>query len=199
MATERGEAGGGRTPAATALLKAVGERVRALRHERRLTLDELSVRSGVSRRTITMLEAGGANASLGTLDKLARALGYDFATLVAPRPVQPLIPAETRSVAPVWEDGHGSAARLLVAHATAGVTEVWEWHLVAGARYDADADPPGSEEILLVSEGRLVVEVASERYTIDAGGFLRLPSDTPYAYVSAGGSDARFVRVLLMP
>ncbi len=189
----------GRSPAPAALLRAVGERVRALRHERHLTLDELSARSGVSRRMITMLEAGETNASLGTLDKLARGLGCDFATLVAARPVEVLVPAATRSVPPMWEDARGSSARLLVARTTAGVTELWQWHLVAGARYDAEADPPGSEEILLVTVGRLVVEVADERYEMRAGGYLRLPTDVPYAYVNPGRATTRFIRVILMP
>lgn len=191
------ESGG--TPASAALLRAVGERVRALRLERRLTLDELSARSQVSRRMITMLEAGGTNASLGTLDKLARALGCDFATLVAARPVEVLVPAATRSVTPVWEDEAGSSARLLVARTTAGATELWQWHLVGGARYDAEADPPGSEEILLVTAGRLAVEVGEDRYEMSAGGYLRLPTDVPYAYVNPGRSTTRFIRVILMP
>lgn len=205
-ATERGRAGtpepaegAGRTTAPAALLRAVGERVRALRLERHLTLDELSARARVSRRMITMLEAGGTNASLGTLDKLAHALGCDFATLVAVGPVDVLVPAATRAVPPLWEDDRGSSARLLVARTTAGATELWQWQLVPGARYDAEADPPGSEEILLVTVGRLVVEVGDDRYELRAGGYLRLPTDVAYAYVNPGRSTTRFVRVVLVP
>lgn len=148
---------------------------------------------------ITMLEAGGTNASLGTLDKLARALGCDFATLVAAPPMDLLVPALARSVPPVWEDGRGSSARLLIARTTAGATELWQWRLVAGARYDAEADPVGSEEILLVTVGRLVVEVVDDRYEVRAGGYLRLPTDVPYAYANPGRSTTRFIRVILMP
>ena len=39
-----------------------------------------------------MLEAGETNVSLGTLDRLARALAVDFVTLVAVRPVPALTP-----------------------------------------------------------------------------------------------------------
>jgi len=204
MAADRAEVGGpagggSATPAPAALLRAVGEQVRALRLERRLTLDELSARSKVSRRMITMLEAGATNASLGTLDKLAAALGCDFATLIAARPVEVLVPSVARSVPPIWQDERGSSARLLVARTTSGATELWQWQLAAGARYEAEADPPGSEEILFVTTGRLVVEVTGGRYEIKAGGYLRLPTDVPYAYVNPGRSMTRFVRVILMP
>ncbi len=196
------------TPRATELLRAVGSRVRHLRLERHLTLDELSARSGVSRRMITMLESGGANVSLGTLDKLAHALHCDFATLVAVRQIPPLTPEQTRTVDPVWEDGRGSTARLLHADSGARVTELWQWQLMPQARYEADADPSGSEEILLVHSGQLVVEVAGAatgathpdgHYELGAGSYLRLPTDTPYAYVNTGRSVARFVRLILMP
>lgn len=195
-------------PRAAELFRAVGSRVRQLRLERRLTLDELSARSDVSRRMITMLEGGEANVSLGTLDKLARALDCDFATLIAVRRIPPLTPEQTRTVDPVWEDGRGSTARLLLADSVARVTELWQWQLMPGAHYEADADPAGSEEILLVQTGRLVVEVVAaaagsdqgdERYELGAGSYLRLPTDTPYAYVNAGRSVLRFVRLILMP
>jgi len=118
---------------------------------------------------------------------------------VATRPIEALIPAATRSVPAVWEDGRGSSARLLVARTTVGAAELWQWHLVAGARYDAEADPPGSEEILLVSAGRLAVEVGEQRYELRGGSYLRLPTDVPYTYVNPGRSTTRFVRMILMP
>src|SRR5487761_1533861 len=70
------EAGHGAT--ASGLSHDVGLRARSLRLQRQLTLDELSTLSGGSRRMIALLEAGEANPSLGTLDKLSRALGVDF-------------------------------------------------------------------------------------------------------------------------
>ncbi len=186
-------------PPASELFRAVGARVRGLRHDRQLTLDELSKRSGVSRRMITMLEAGEANASVGTLDKLARALDCDFYTMIAGNPVAPLTPEATREVAPLWEDAKGSTARLLISHPRAATTELWNWELVPAARYDAEADPPGSEEIILVSSGRLVIEVGDARFSLTRGGYLRLPTDRPYAYANPGRSTVRFVRIIVTP
>lgn len=146
-----------------------------------------------------MLEAGETNASLGTLDKLAWALELDFATLVAVRPIPSLTPEPTRAVEPVWEDGHGSSAHLLDSRAGARVVELWQWELAPGATYEAVADPPGSEEFLLVHSGRLVVEVDGDRYRLKAGEHLRLPTDAPYGYVNAGRGVTRFVRVVVVP
>jgi transcriptional regulator with XRE-family HTH domain len=181
------------------LFKAIGARVRARRLDQHLTLDALSARSGVSRRMITMLEAGETNASLGTLDKLARALELDFAMLVAVRPVPALTPETARSVEPVWHDDRGSSARLLDSRPAARVVELWQWELAGSARYDAVADPPGSEELLFVDAGRLVVEIDHARYTLEEGQYLRLPTDRPYAYVNQEPRAARFTRVVVIP
>jgi glyoxylate utilization-related uncharacterized protein len=148
---------------------------------------------------IALLEAGEANPSLGTLDKLAQALGTDFASLVAARPVAPLVPKPSRDVAPVWEDGSGSTARLLASKAGAGTIELWQWELAPGARYEAEPDPPGSEEMILVSAGRLTIEVGDDRFSLTSGGYLRLPTDLPYAYANAGRARAHFIRVIATP
>lgn len=145
-----------------------------------------------------MLEAGETNVSLGTLDKLARALEVDFAALVAVRPLPTLTPEATRAVEPVWEDGRGSSARLLDSRSDARVVELWHWELAARARYEATADPPGSEELLFVHSGRLIVEIDKALYTLEENQHLRLPTDRPYTYANPGRRLVRFARVVII-
>jgi XRE family aerobic/anaerobic benzoate catabolism transcriptional regulator len=69
-----------------ALLRGVGQRLRAARHVAGLTAAELARRAGVSRRTVTEAEAGRANLTLTRLSALARALELPLAQLVDPDP-----------------------------------------------------------------------------------------------------------------
>ena len=180
----------------SALLEEVGRRARHLRLDKHLTLDELSQLSEVSRRTIISLEAGEANVSLGTLDKLARALGTNFGSLVSERRPEALVSEPFGDVSPIWQDVDGSSARLLVAYTSIAGAEMWSWELAGGARYDADPDPPGSEELILVSAGLLHIEVDGELLTMSAGSYLRLPSDRSYSYVNAGPDTVSFTRLV---
>jgi len=59
---------------ATAFVQRFGERVRALRHERQLSQEELAARADVHRTFIGMIERGEKNATLVTILKIARAL-----------------------------------------------------------------------------------------------------------------------------
>lgn len=176
------------------VIKEVGRRVRGMRLGQSLTLDQLSRDSGVSRRTIISLEAGEANVSLGILDKLAHALGTTFGNLVAEREAAPLVAERFGERSPIWQDEAGSSARLLVSYASLSGAEIWTWELAPGARYDADPDPPGSEECLLVSAGTLHVEVEGTCYPLASGSYLRLPSDRGYSYFNPTDTTASFAR-----
>jgi len=162
-------------------------------------LDELSAQSGVSRRMIALIEAGGTNASLATLDRLARALGTSFGSLVQVEPPAPLAPAEPAGVAPLWEDGRGSAARLLFSYPRAWGAEIWRWDLVAGAGYQAEPDPAGTEALVIVCAGRVLVKAGGEQAELRPGAYLRVPADRGYGFANPGPGRASFVTLLLQP
>ncbi len=74
-----------RRPPRSALLAAVGARVRALRESQGLTQRTLAEKSGVSSRFLAQLEAGDGNISLERFDAVARALATSPAALLDPR------------------------------------------------------------------------------------------------------------------
>jgi XRE family aerobic/anaerobic benzoate catabolism transcriptional regulator len=78
---------------ADALLRALGERTRALRQARRWTLRELADRSGLSLRFLVQLEAGRSNISVRRLAELAATLDTTPAALLAGEPAEPASPA----------------------------------------------------------------------------------------------------------
>src|SRR5918912_204407 len=61
--------------------EALGARVRGLRRERGLTLEELAQRSGVSRAMISKVERGEKNPTLMVAAKLAEGLGVTLSRL----------------------------------------------------------------------------------------------------------------------
>jgi transcriptional regulator with XRE-family HTH domain len=60
----------------------VGARIRELRQEQRLSLFQLAKKSGVSKGHISSVERGLAVINVGTIDKLAKALGLELFDLV---------------------------------------------------------------------------------------------------------------------
>jgi len=146
---------------------------------------------------IALLESGQANASLATLDKLAQALGTGFGSLVLPRPPAPFVPELPAQVAPVWDDGRGSSARLLASYPGASQIEVWHWDLAAGSAYQAEPDPPGTEQLVLVAAGRVALDVAGTHFALGPGAYVRVPTDHGYRYSNPARSPASFFTLVL--
>ncbi|PPK97424.1 helix-turn-helix protein [Kineococcus xinjiangensis] len=185
--------------AAAPFLAQLGQQVRDRRRAADLTVQQLADRAGVSRRMLTQVELGQANPSMVTVDKLARALGVDFPTLAGAAAGG--ASALHRPPGPVtaWASPAGSAALLHVAGSRTAAPELWEWNLAPGDAYASEPDPAGSEELLLVLAGTLLLEVDGAREDLPAGTAARLTSDRAYAYRNDGGETVRFVRVTVPP
>jgi len=62
--------------------KQMGKRIRALRKKLNLSRQQLAERADVSREYIRKLEAGGYDPTVGTLQRLAKALGVPVTELL---------------------------------------------------------------------------------------------------------------------
>jgi mannose-6-phosphate isomerase-like protein (cupin superfamily) len=148
---------------------------------------------------ITLLESGSANASIATLDKLARALTVGFPTLVAPPTLALSEPAATTQLTAIWEDDLGSMAQLLLAGGRDRLVDLWQWRLMPKSFYCATPDPSGSEEFVLSLSGTLTVVVESDTLVVKEGQLVRFASDVAYSYENRGVEPVEFIRAVLVP
>ena len=153
------------------LARLVGERLRAARHERGLSLAALAEAAGIGKGSLSEIENGARNPTLSTLYALADTLGVPLATLLAER-------AGARISSP------GIEARLLdVSRDDGAIVEVYRLRLDPGARHRSAAHGPGVTEHLLVTAGR-ARPAASARKRSSArarrpGGSATRPTGTP--------------------
>jgi transcriptional regulator with XRE-family HTH domain len=175
----------------------IASRVRGGRAQRRWTLDELAARSTVSRRLIVQIEQAEANPSLGTLLKLAAALGLPLSDLLSDTPETKPVAVVPRSEAmTLWSTPAGSAARLLVSH---GPLELWSWTLLPGDRRSSEAHRPGSLELLTVLTGTVALDIGDDHAEIPAGDSAWFDATRPHAYRNPEAIPASFTLVVLEP
>jgi rhodanese-related sulfurtransferase/transcriptional regulator with XRE-family HTH domain len=167
----------------------VSENFRTLRKERGWTLDMLAGLSGVSRHTLGQIEIGRSAPSLGTLWKIARAFEVPFSALLA-RPestaTRVLRQAGAKRLPSV--DGRFSS-RALFSPDDHGKVEFYELWLAGHGREDAEAHAPGTRENLVVTSGRLVLEIAKDRYELAKGDAIVFVADVPHAYVNPASEE----------
>lgn len=91
-------------------LKQVGPRIRAIRHSKGWTLDQLAAMAEMSPSTLSRLESGKRQASLELLIPLTRHLGVGLDSLVTPsvpdpRVRRPVIRRDGMEIAPLTPEG----------------------------------------------------------------------------------------------
>jgi rhodanese-related sulfurtransferase/transcriptional regulator with XRE-family HTH domain len=178
----------------------VGANLKELRTRGGYSLDVLAGMSGVSRQTLGQIELGHAVASLGTLWKIATALEVPFAALLA-RPGRSELrifrSAGARRIA--GTDGRFSSRALFHPEDTAGAFEFYELWLASHAREDAAAHPVGTRENLVVTSGRLVLEIGGQRHELAKGDAIAFTADVPHSYVNPAGEDCWMTLVMTYP
>jgi transcriptional regulator with XRE-family HTH domain len=178
------------------LLDVVSTRIRGRRKDKRLSLDQLAALAGVSKGMLVQIENGQANPSIATLCKIAAALGASVADLVQVSGQHPaeVLPAGARRL--LWRGPKGGSATLLVGSAGPDMLELWSWELRPGERYDAQAHPQGTEELIHVVRGRLALAFGQVSYVIERGGSAVAHTDRPHAYACDGRKPVQFTMVV---
>jgi transcriptional regulator with XRE-family HTH domain len=165
----------------------VGERVRIARHERGLTVGGLAQAAGIGKGSLSEIEHGARNPTLGTLYALANALELPLAHLLSGR-------VGARLAEP------GIEGRLLDVSIDAGWTvEIYRITFAPGAERHAGGHGAGVVEHLLVTAGRLRVGRLGEEREIGVGEASEWHSDVAHTYVAIGDTPVEAVVVIRSP
>ena len=172
--------------------EAVSRRIKSCRTSRKLSLDELSRRAGVSKGMLVEIEKGSANPSIAILCKIAAALGLSVADIVnvADSPVAHLITQEEMPV--LWQGPAGGSARLLAGTQGPDMIELWRWELFPGEIFSSPGHPPGTVELFHVEQGVLAFQVGDTHLNIAAGQAAVAKTDLPHQYANTGDEPLVF-------
>ena len=176
----------------------VGERLRAIRLLRRRTLKDVAEAAGVSESFVSQLERGRTNASVASLQRIAGALGIEvsdlFATNGIPRPR--VLRREARELV-LW--GHLGRKSLLTPKPLHALEVIAAEFDPGGSTGDEPYTHGDSEELLLVTEGRVHVQLDTEIYELHAGDSVQYRSSTPHRVSNPGGDAAEVLFVISPP
>lgn len=181
-------------------IAAIGAKVRQLRKQQNLSLEDLSQRAGVSATAIHKLERNGMVPTIATLMKLARA--FD-------RPVSYFVDedTETRSVTLVKVSEREPVLTSKQGLRLEGISGPYGSFHLAGAVAEvdpgADSGPkemehPG-EELVFLLEGTLAFRVGAEELILGPGDALHFRTDRPHRWRNPGDRPARALWMTMRP
>ena len=176
----------------------LGERLRAIRLLRRLTLREVAHAAGVSESFVSQLERGRTNASVATLQRLAAALGIEISDLFAgEREAGPRVLRRQERQHLEW--GHLGRKALLTPKPFHSLEVVAAAFDPGGSTGDEPYTHGDSEELLLVLAGRVHLQLGSELLDLSAGDSVNYRSSTPHRVSNPGDEPAEVLFVISPP
>jgi transcriptional regulator with XRE-family HTH domain len=176
----------------------IGLRLKTLRSRHGLSQRRLAAMSGVSNATISLIEHGRTDPSLGLLRRVLDAMGVSFAEFFASQNA-----ADEKffyAIDELSEIGSG-----LISYRQVGGDLIDSKLQILHERYRPGADTGQSmlsheaEEGGIILEGRLEVTVGSEVRTLSAGDAYRFNSRLPHRFRNTGSEDCVVVSACTPP
>ena len=162
----------------------VGEKIRRLRKQRKLTISELAKAAGLSSSGVSQIERGVIEPSLGTLRSIAGTLDVPvFSLLVDPSKREIVVRAGQRQS--LTAPGHQVTHELLTPDPYRRV-EVILSHVEPGASSAGMAQAHGGDECTVILQGEARFEVADEVYTLQEGDSIYLDEGVPHKCTNVG-------------
>src|SRR5262245_40170315 len=178
------------------MLRAIGTKIRRVRHERGLTLDTVAGRTGLTAAMVSMVELGRVAPSFGTLVAIASALDLHMSDLFELPPKVVPEPVVRLGEQPTFETAVGVLRRLVQVDDIRGVEFVINEYKPGTANSSTPVRHGGHEYGLLLS-GRLSIELDGETYDLKPGDSITYSSTTPHRISNIGRAVARAVWVKL--
>jgi transcriptional regulator with XRE-family HTH domain len=186
----------------------LGARLRLARSRQALRLKDVAAKSGFSVSFISQVERGLANPSVGSLKRLADALGVSAAGLFFGADSESADPGIRDSSSPVFTPaGQRKSIRypdsemtyeLVVPDLTRSLEVLW-LEAPPGSSTGEERYSHAGEECVLVIAGELLMTVGEESWTLTEGDSLYFQGDVPHGWVNASEKRALAVWISTPP
>lgn len=182
----------------------LGGTLQAARKQRRLTLDQLASRSGISKSMLSQIERGKVNPTFVVLWNLTQSLGIELSDLLGSSQEQERGAGAITHVkaysTPTIRSADGKCQlRILGPTRTVLPMEWYEISFEPESELDSQAHAKDTYEHLTVLSGRLRVHLPGQVIELMEGETLRYPSDQSHKIENREASPAQALLVMALP
>ncbi|MEO6185707.1 MAG: XRE family transcriptional regulator [Steroidobacteraceae bacterium] len=179
----------------------IARRLKDLRDELGLSIEQLSVRSGVSRGMISKIEREECSPTATVLNKLSIGLGVLVPTFFGPASyreprLQQRNPVSARKGQIEWQDPESGYQRRTLTPSTAKQPlQLSEIHFPAGAKVTLE-NPGGAamvQQQIWMLEGHMELLIGSEPCHLGPGDCVAMTLDSPVTFHNPGRKEARYL------
>jgi len=187
---------------AATLNEALGRRIRSMRLERSLTLEEVAARSACSVGSLSQIERGIGNPSFNTLVKISHALNISVGRLLeTTSTVHPVVRrGERKRLEGIHPAGVDIATLYeVLTPSLEGALEVLYLEVPPGTSTEPTPFVHEGEEVGIILEGVHEVHLDGEVHTLHEGDTITYKSTIPHWYRNPGPGVVRAIWIITPP
>lgn len=177
----------------------VGERLRAIRRLRHITLKTVAERAELSESFLSQVERGRANASVASLQRISAALGVNVADLFEPNGSVSRPRVLRREARPTLAFGTLGQKFMLTPRPLEHLQVILGEFDAGGSTGDEAYTHGDSEELLVVLAGIVSLQLGTEIFELSTGDSIDYRSSTPHRLTNIGGDRAEVMWIISPP
>lgn len=179
----------------------IGKRLRQLRKEKDITLEELSKKSGVALATLSRMENDKMTGTIQSHTSICKALGISIAELYQK------LEDETKVIEPVSKSDrtehfvHAKKAKyeLLVMKAMEKKLMPLMIKISAGGETQEEKNKPGVEKFVYILSGSINAKVGNKKYPLKKGDSLYFDASLPHTLKNTSNTEAEAICIVSPP
>lgn len=174
--------------------KNVSINLRRIRKSKQMSLDSMSVETGISKSMLGQIERGEANPTIAVLGKIVSGLRISFDDLIG-LPVEQSYVIRRENLTPIKESQGSFRNYAYFQYEEDRDFEVYSVEIEPGGLYPCGSHGEKTIEYLIVFSGELTLESGDEIHQLGQGDAIRFASDKDHFYKNNG---TEIVRICLV-
>ena len=176
----------------------VAQNIKRLREENKLSMEELSRLSGVSKSMLAQIERGDGNPTISTLWKISNGMKVPFDALTI-RPKSPYELVKLSDTQPLYEDGGNVRNYPVFPDDEDRRFAAYYLELDPGSYWESEPHLKGTEEFITIFSGTMEILADSRKFQVQKGESIRFKADTAHSYKNIGEEMTILHMILFNP
>ena len=176
--------------------KEIGKTLKKIRFDRELTLDNVSMMTGVSKTMLGQIERGTSVPTVSVLWKIAKGLQVSLSTLLNEQPVQYKAVNILNDLQPVYDEDNKMVLYNVFPFNPLNGFEYFYIILKPGANHQSAPHRSVTEEYIVVTEGTLTLQVEQHTFTLEAPAKINFHASVHHAYINNTDQDVIFQNIM---
>lgn len=179
----------------------VGEIIHKLRKEKKMTLLELSTKSGVALATLSRMENGKMTGTLESHINICRALEVNLSSLYKGLEAsnQKVEVQSQKARTDIFVHDKKARSEMLAANSLNKKMMPMMIRISKGGRTHTEETKVGIERFIYVLDGKIETTIGENKYNMLKGDTLYFESSVPHHFKNTGTSEARLISVVSPP